>query len=577
MSFSSPNRPPLRSNHIFNPVPLAWTPFLLAMVLLFLFLFTLSWRPLSMPDEGRYPEIAREMLNTGDFITPRVNGALFLDKPPLYYWLQAASYQMFGVSSWSIRFFPALTGAGFCLGVYYFARRFYDSRMAWLSAALMATNPLFFGASQYSNMDLEVAVWISASVLSFVTAVGEGLLPTARRWFLFAYLFAALAILTKGLIGLLLPATILFLWLLATRRLTVLRRCHMLKGFVLIVLICLPWFVAVQRANPTFFHYFFIYQQFERFTATGFNNIMPIWFYVPIALLSLFPWVFLAKPNVFKTTNSKATISSQDLNALWWVWSGFVLVFFTLPESKIVGYIVPILPPLVMIAAQTVNGLFEGHRPKRLLVSLALPYIAVICGLIYFAIRTSDEWGTKLFEHLDLRIALVLLLVIMVFALFSLKNNARFIGLLLLANVFLNAIIIITAALIDHKSAAWVVQRAEQTLGRKITNADTIIGYRAYTQDLPIQLNLNKPVLIVGDWDDVNILKSDNWQREMLFALQTDPKLKSTLIDVQTFETLQSQQPIIFSEPNATTDKLIAQHNLRVLARDRAHIVLTTP
>ena len=131
------------------------------------FVTLLGVRPLSVPDEGRYPEVAREMLLTSDFITPKVNGIAFLDKPALYYWLEAGSMHVFGVHVWSIRLMPALLGALGVVVVFITAHRLFSRRAAWWSAAALTTNPLYFLASQYADMNIEIAVWVTCALCGF--------------------------------------------------------------------------------------------------------------------------------------------------------------------------------------------------------------------------------------------------------------------------------------------------------------------------------------------------------------------------------------------------------------------------
>ena len=177
---------------------------LLGAILSLFYAFCLGSYPLFTPDEGRYSEVAREMVATGDYITPRVNGVIFLDKPILYYWLQATAINLFGLNEWALRFFPALFGVFGCLMSYACGRKLFNRRTGIVAAVILGATPLYFASAHYANLDLEVAVWISCTLLSFITAVRNPARPQAS-WLFATYIFAALAFLTKGLIGFAFP------------------------------------------------------------------------------------------------------------------------------------------------------------------------------------------------------------------------------------------------------------------------------------------------------------------------------------------------------------------------------------
>lgn len=255
------------------------------------YFFYLGSYPLFTPDEGRYSEVAREMLVQHDYITPRLNGVPFLDKPILYYWLQAIAIKLFGLKEWALRFFPILCGIMGTLITYLAGRQLFNRATGLLGALILASSPLYFGGAHYANLDLEVAVFISCSLLFFLMAVQTQEKPH-KGYLLASYLSASLAILTKGMIGLAFPLLIVGLWILILKRWPLLLKVHFIKGLMLIFLIASPWYLLVQKANPNFFNYFFLNQQITRFVATaGFNNRTPFWFYLPVIALGFAPGV----------------------------------------------------------------------------------------------------------------------------------------------------------------------------------------------------------------------------------------------------------------------------------------------
>lgn len=193
------------------------------------FLILLGSRVLNVPDEGRYSEVARAMLLSGDFITPRLNGIAFFHKPILHYWLQVASFSVFGITEWSVRLMPALAGVLGCVLTYVAGTLLYGRHTGRLAALMLATNPLYFLSSRYADMNLEVAVFITCALLCFMIAMQYPLGSKRRNILWAAYAFAALAVLTKGLIGIVFPMMVVGAWVLVTRQWRLLREMYLAK------------------------------------------------------------------------------------------------------------------------------------------------------------------------------------------------------------------------------------------------------------------------------------------------------------------------------------------------------------
>ena len=224
---------------------LAWRrrAWIASAVLLAWFVAFTGTRLLNVPDEGRYAEVAREMVVTGDLVTPRLNGVPFLDKPPLFYWLEAASFSAFGAHAWSARLVPALLGWLGTVLVLLAGARLRGWRAGVLGAAVLATSPLWLGGAQYVNHDLAVAAFLTASLLSFVV----GLTGPAREgaaWIVAGCVAAGLAVLTKGLIGLVFPFGITGLWVLLTGRLRRVPWGALALGLVVLAAVVAPWSLA---------------------------------------------------------------------------------------------------------------------------------------------------------------------------------------------------------------------------------------------------------------------------------------------------------------------------------------------
>ncbi len=431
--------------------------FFITLTIGILYMLFLGKHALFTPDEGRYSEVAREMIVTGDYITPRLNGVVFLDKPVLYYWLQASSIALFGLKEWALRFWPSLIGVLGCVVTYLTGRLLFTQRTGILSAIILATSPLYYGAAHYANLDLEVAVFISNTLLFSLLGMQTSFSNRLRTlFFIFAYLFAGLAALTKGLIGLVFPILIIGSWIIILNRWRLLRQMHLIIGFLIFTAITVPWYFLVQKANPQFFHFFFITQQLERFlTKADFNNPSPVWFYIPILFAGFLPWsVFLIQALrqqiklVFKNRQHHASL------VFLLVWSMIVFVFFSIPKSKTIGYILPLLPALALLVGNYLSNRWEK--------SYKIP---------------------KLFSYLTL-ISIVFLLILQL-------------------------------------SAGYINQKTIKPLALQLksiaTKQDEIVTFYRYYQDLPIYLE--RRITIVADWQAPDIVHNDNWVRELWFGI----------------------------------------------------------
>jgi 4-amino-4-deoxy-L-arabinose transferase-like glycosyltransferase len=311
-----------------------------------------AWlRPLMLPDEGRYVGVAHEMLVSGDWLTPTLNGLPFLHKPPLFYWITASSLAILGDHEFAARVAPLVGGAALAFSLFLFARRWMGARVARAALLVALTQPLVFIGSQFANLDMLVAGCIACTVLllAHVALCLEAGQPAGHA-LPSAYVAAALGVLAKGLIGAVLPALVIATWLLATRRWRDLPKFWSWTGFFAFVLIALPWFLAMQSLHPGFAHYFFIVQHFQRFTEGGFNNLQPWWFY-PAVLCGLgLPWsLWLLRTRLAGPDRPGSQV--HRIRVLLWLWLGLVLLFFSLPQSKLVGYVLPALPPLCLLIA----------------------------------------------------------------------------------------------------------------------------------------------------------------------------------------------------------------------------------
>jgi 4-amino-4-deoxy-L-arabinose transferase-like glycosyltransferase len=358
----------------------------LPLLLLALWLVLLAgWRPLSLPDEGRYGGVAYEMVASGDWLTPTLFGLPYFHKPPLMYWVDAAAMQLLGPTPLALRAAPLLGAWLMGLAVWLEARRRGGTALAVQALTMMAVLPMFYLGAQYANHDMLVAGWISLAIVAARQAQEQA---DRRRlaWVCAAWAAAALAVLSKGLIGVVLPALVLAPGLLLQRRWSALRLLLHPLGLAVFAVVALPWFVQMQRVYPGFFDYFIMEQHFRRYTQARFNNAQPWWFFIVVLPLATVP-LSLALPRVLRVAWKERRFGAD----LWWVFA--VLLFFSLPRSKLVGYILPALVPTAFLLLEAWRGL--RFAPRVMALS------AVLCVAI---VPSLMRWGHP--DHSDLGQAL---------------------------------------------------------------------------------------------------------------------------------------------------------------------------
>ncbi|HUG60090.1 MAG TPA: glycosyltransferase family 39 protein, partial [Candidimonas sp.] len=247
--------------------------------------------PLLLPDEGRYVGIAWNMLSVGQYAVPRLDGLPFFHKPPLFYWLTALSLNVFGVNEWAARLSSVLSATLMAAVLFWFLKHYVNQRVAIVAVIVLATQPLFFGAAHYADLDMMVAGIIAATVIAGAVAAFKSENEEPYRAVLsLAYALAAAGFLAKGLIGIVLPGGIIFFWLLGRRRFDTMWRMVSLPGIAVFLVLALPWVLYMQQRYEGFFDYYIVYQHFYRFFDKGFNNPSPFWFYVPVLLGLTLPW-----------------------------------------------------------------------------------------------------------------------------------------------------------------------------------------------------------------------------------------------------------------------------------------------
>jgi 4-amino-4-deoxy-L-arabinose transferase-like glycosyltransferase len=462
-----------------------------------LFGILLGNRPLAVPDEGRYVEIPREMVATGDYVTPRLNGVKYFEKPVLFYWLESLSIRLFGLREFTLRLWPALFAVIGCLAVYAGGRRLYNRRTGLIAAAVLSTSMLYYALSRAIILDMPVTALLTLALLSFLVGSRE---PAGwlRRLLLYGfYVFAALAVLTKGLIGILIPVLVIGSWILLLGQRRMLRDLYLPTGLALFLAVAAPWHILVDRANPEFFNFYFIHEHFLRYLTKIHSRYQPAWFFIPVLLVGLFPWTaFLVQAVRFNLPKSWRGRHEHGDALFLLLWAGLVFLFFSASSSKLVPYILPVLPPLALLIGRYLASAWTSREAPEFHAGIAAVSLAMLlfaAALIALPFFVPMPQVLALGNYPALVAALLGVVAVSTWLLdrtrgirWSLPALAVGMAVLLIA---LNA----TAGRVQDRS----VKPLAEVLKQRLKPGDEVASYLTYYQDLPVYLERR---ITVVDW-----------------------------------------------------------------------------
>jgi 4-amino-4-deoxy-L-arabinose transferase-like glycosyltransferase len=473
--------------------PLGWPARLLLVGAAFLVFFAgLGAYPLIEPDEGRYTEIPREMLATGDFVTPHLNGVLYFEKPPLYYWLNAAALSLPGRPEILCRLAGALLGlAGIGLA-WALGRSIGGPRAGLISGLALGSSPLWIALSRATIIDMTLTFFLSATLTCFWLAQEKDRGDRGEKalWYgMFAA--AALATLAKGLIGFVVPGAVIFFYLLFARRWRLLLRVPRIGGIALFLAIALPWHVLAARRNPDFLWFYFIHEHFQRYATSEAKRQAPFWFFVAILALGLLPWSGLlpAAGRLFR----RGTKRLRDRPGLIFLacWAGFVFLFFSASQSKLVPYILPAMPPLAVLialalaAAEDDERLRSWARAGGTVGALLLALLAA--ALVWVSLGQVKEVSTGIIPGL-LALALPTLGACLLSA--WLWRRGQLAGMAALATAAIAPALLVLGlvALGPRASQRLSAEPLAVFLAGRLAPGDLVYAYRCYPQTLPVYL-----------------------------------------------------------------------------------------
>ncbi len=359
----------------------------------------IEFRKLVKPDEGRYAEVPREMVASGDWLTPRLNGIKYFEKPPLQYWATATAYSAFGLHHWTARLWSALTGVLGIFVIWFTGRRLYGEPAGVLSALVAGSSVLYVALAHINTLDMGLTFFMGSSLCTFLLAQRQGIAVKERRlWMALSWAATAAAILSKGLVGLILPGLAIFVYSLLRRDWRIWLRLEPLIGILLLAAIAAPWFVWVSIVNPEFPGFFFIHEHFTRFLTSAHRRVQPWWFFIPILLAGLLPWTVTAAAAVRQSWRAGAQASGFDPGRFLVVWFATVFVFFSLSGSKLPSYILPMFPA----AALLIGRYLAQASPRAVAWQLApMAAIGLVLAVItpFLHVARRSEVPQELYDH----------------------------------------------------------------------------------------------------------------------------------------------------------------------------------
>lgn len=538
---------------------------LLLLVGIVLWFGSLDYRHLVQPDEGRYAEIPREMVASGDWLTPRLNDLKYFEKPALQYWVTASGYKLLGEHEWVARLWPALTGFAGILLVFFAGNRLFGAPAGFYAALVLASNVLYVAIAHINTLDMGVTFFMALGMAGFMLAQAGSSSPwQSKAWMHVAWAALALAVLSKGLMGAVLPGAVLVIYSVLQRDWTVWRKLHFKTGAMLFLVISAPWLVAVSLANPEFFRFFFIYEHFERFLYKAHGRYQPWWYFVPILFLGMLPWVFVmldALPRAWKSVppDNKGFHPQRFLV----VWAVLIFVFFSLSNSKLPSYILPIFPALALLTGKRLSETSGGALFWRLLPVALLAAAGV--GLAPWVANMASEVAPQALYAEYAKWALAAAAVWLIGTLTSLyltqlESIRR--GLVTLA---LSGLVAVLLVLNGHESLA--PSNSSYHIARQIKPylkpGIPFYSIGMYDQTLPFYLK--RTFTLVG------------YQGELAFGIAQEPR--KYLPDVAAFKRAWSVQPYALAIMPPDVYQKIEREGLpmQLIARDTRRVVVKTP
>ncbi|MHB8110392.1 MAG: glycosyltransferase family 39 protein [Syntrophorhabdaceae bacterium] len=499
-------------------------------ILSYIFLFMgLGCYSLKEPDEGRYAQIPREMVQSGDYTVPRLNDVRYFEKPPLLYWAMAASYKVFGVSEWSFRFPNALAAALCVFSLFFFLRRWADDLAAFLGSLVLLSSFGFFAMARIVTTDMILAFWLFLALLCFYEYY-----RSQKTLFIYGfYSCAAFATLTKGPVAPVLLGFAILVFLITESNVGFIRRMKLVRGVLLYLAIAAPWFIVISIREKEFFNFFFVDQHILRFLSKKHKRSGPIYYFIPVLLGGMIPWsLFIPRACV--------AIWRRPECRFFLIWSAIVFAFFSVSGSKLPPYILPIFPTLSALIGILFYEKRESafNRPWDIAgLGIFFAIIALSC-LLYLspsfiesvsqvAMDTRAIVSDLKYLSIQVSITAALCLVLLFFRQF--RKPVRLFAILLIFSASTIIAIVAHSAVIDRINTT---KELALCITREKPQPDIIINYSGL--DLTLPFYLGRPVIIAS------------YTGELAMGAKYDDAANIFMDEADFFHVLASDRKILF-------------------------------
>ncbi|PQO96490.1 phospholipid carrier-dependent glycosyltransferase [Massilia phosphatilytica] len=397
-------------NDLHRNKPLTWT---LLIAFAAVLLYVLGARTLVPPDEGRYAEMAREMFASGDWITTRLNGIKYFEKPPLQTWMNALSFTLFGVGDWQARLWTGVCGLFGVVLTGVAGTRVFGARIGFYAALVLGSSFYWIACSQIDSLDMGLSGMMTLALCALLIAQRDDASADERRnWMLACWAGMALSVLSKGLIGLVLPGGVLVFYTIVARDWAIWKRLHIVKGLILFFLIATPWFVLVGLKNPEQPHFFFVHEHFDRFLKKEHHREAAWYIFFVLLAAGSVPWVGVLVQSLVGAARRDGERTAFRPRLMLLVWVGFITLFFTKSNSKLPGYILPVFPGVALLVAHYLDA---GTRRGRMLTAgltalLGVGLLATVPFMQKFAKHAGEDVLYAAYQPWVLAAGLVLLI-----------------------------------------------------------------------------------------------------------------------------------------------------------------------